>query len=66
MRGDPFTIESAIGTGVFAILGCFFVALIIKGGTNYLEVNDEAIYWRNVFEGETTIEHADVESISKS
>jgi hypothetical protein len=56
------TVESVIGTIVFVPLACLFILCIIKGGTERLEITDEAVHWHCPVDGDGTIRHEDVES----
>ena len=59
---QPFTVASAIGTGVFVLLVSVLAAYLVKGGVWRLEVSDDAVRWHGPFEGDTLIRDEDVES----
>jgi hypothetical protein len=62
VRGEPFTVESAIGTAAFGGVAGFLAFCVFKGGTQYFEVNDHGVYWRDAFAGSGRVQDVDVES----
>lgn len=62
LGGQEWTVTSVIFTFVVGAVGCLFVALIVKGGVWYFEINDEGVRWYGPFENEVMIRDADVDS----
>src|SRR5882762_3769399 len=46
VRGDPLTLTSTAGTCFFAIVGLACVTFAFIGGTDCMEISDEAICWK--------------------
>jgi len=59
--GKPWAVPFTITTIVMGLVGCLCVVGLIRGGTWYLQVNDEAVLWHGPLVGKRSIRHADVE-----
>ena len=51
-----------VGTTIYLALSCLFVWLLVKGGTWYVEIDEEAIRWGGPLSGDRMILHQDVDS----
>ena len=63
VKGEPWNLGFELGTAFFVALGLYFVAVLVIGGIDYFEINEDAVVWTRpvLLGGCGEIRHEDVE-----